>query len=287
MSLLDTNWDLLRDCAHKAINKVSKKQEVTHAEAFFTGTQLIEVNIRDSEIQSQNKLHDLGIGFRVVTHNNKVGFTCTNTLNEKIILDTAEKAFSIARVSSEVQNFSLPETTQLVTVDGFFDSHVNDITIEDVVDIAKRTIKAAEDFDNRVIAKRGVVSCSSGWRGIINSLGVDFSEKETKTILELAGSGQDKGEVTGSTWDAEVSRKIEFKPEQVGENVGKGVIEMFGKKSLPSFQGTAIFGPSAVSYQLNDVLIDALKGNHVISGRSNWTKKLTQKITSESLTIID
>ncbi len=287
MSNLEENWDYLRDFTQKAINVVSRKEDVTHVEAFFTGTQIIEVNIRDSEIQSQSNLYDLGVGFRVVTLNNKVGFTCTNTLNEEKILDTADKALSIARVSSEVQNFSLPEPTQLLSVNGLFDSRINDITVEEVVNVARRAVKAAEDFDKRVIAKWGVVSCISGWRGVINDLGVDFSEKETKTILALAGSGQDRGEVTGSTWDAEVSRKVEFRPEQVGENVGKSVIEMFGKQTLPSFQGTVIFAPPAVSYQLKDVLIDALKGEHVISGRSNWNKKIAQKVASESLTIID
>ncbi|MCK4440350.1 hypothetical protein KAU85_05135, partial [Candidatus Bathyarchaeota archaeon] len=92
---LDKNWGLLSDLVHKTI-RVLEKKDIVHAEAFFTSAQTTEVVIRNSEIHTQNRVDDSGVGFRVVVADNKVGFSCTNTLSEKAVLEAAEKAFAIA-----------------------------------------------------------------------------------------------------------------------------------------------------------------------------------------------
>jgi len=280
------DWALLSNAVHKAIKTLERK-DITHAEAFCTSTQTTEIAIRNSEILTQNKIDDSGVGFRVVIANNKVGFACTNTLNEKAILEAGEKALAIARVSSEIPNFSLPEASQPPRVQGLFDSRVADITVDEAIDVAERAISAAENFDKRVIAKDGRVLFQSGWRSIINTLGVDFEAQETKAIMYLAGAGKQNSEVTSSCYDFMFTRKADLNPEIVGENVGKKITEMFKPQPLKSFQGEVIFAPEAVSYQLTDVLIDALKGETVMAGRSAWTKKLGQMVASENLTITD
>lgn len=282
---LDTNWNSLSSLVHKAM-KMLEKKDVTHAEAFFTSTQTTEVVIRNSEIHTQNRVDDSGVGFRVVA-GNKVGFACTNTLNEKAVLEAGEKAFDIARVSSEVPNFALPRARQPPKVEGLFDCRVAEVGVEEGVDVARRMIRAAEDFDRRVIAKDGRVLFECGWRGIVNTLGVDFEEKETRAVVYLGGSGEQNGEVTASCYDAMFNRTADLEPEKVGENVGKMVIEMFKPQPLKSFQGTMIFGPEAVSYQLFNVLVDALKGENVLAARSAWTRKLGQMVASENLTVTD
>jgi len=282
---LSTNWNSLSDLVHKAIKWLEKKG-ITHAEAFFTSTQTTEVVIRNSEIHTQNRVDDAGVGFRVVA-GNKVGFACTNTLNEKAVFEAGEKAFDIARVSSEVPNFALPEARQPPKVDGLFDSRVAEVGVEEGVDAARRMIRAAENFDKRVIAKDGRVLFESGWRGIVNTLGVDFEEKETKAVVYLGGSGEQNGEVTPSCYDAMFNRTVDLEPEKVGENVGKMVIEMFKPQPVKSFEGTVVFGPEAVSYQLFNVLVDALKGENVVAGRSAWTGKPGQVVASEDLTVTD
>jgi len=282
----DANWNLLRRLVHKAI-RVLEKKDITHAEAFFTSTQTTEVTIRNSEILAQNRIDDSGVGFRVAVAKNRVGFACTNTLSEKAILEAGEKALAIARVSSEVPNFALPQASQPPEVKGLFDPRVAETTVEDAVEIGRRAISAAEDFDKRVIAKDGRIFSESGWRGIVNTLGVDFEEQETKAVIYLAGSGKQNGEVTGSCYDYMFNRTADLEPENVGENIGKRVIELFKPKPVKSFQGTVIFGPEAVSYQLVDVLVDALSGENVVAQRSAWAGKLEEMIASENLTITD
>jgi PmbA protein len=216
-----------------------------------------------------------------------VGFACTNTLSEKAIFEAGEKALSIARVSSEVPDFALPPASHPPEVKGLFDPRVAETTVEVAVEIARRAISAAEESDPRVIAKSGGVFSESGWRAVVNTLGVDFEEQETKAMIYLAGSGKQNGEVTGSCYDYEFRRTTDLAPEKVGKNVGRGVTELFKPKPLKSFQGTVVFEPEAVQYQLVDVLIDTLKGGNVVSQRSAWTGKLGEIMASENLTITD
>jgi PmbA protein len=283
---LDRDWNQLSDAVHKAI-KTLEKREVTHVEAFFTSSQTTEVAIRNSEILTQNKVDDSGAGFRVVVAGNRVGFACTNDLREKGVLEAGEKAFAIARMSSKTPNFAIPEASQLTKMSGLCDHEIAEITVEDAVDIAKRAVDAAEGFDKRVTVKDGHVFFSSGWRGVVNTLGVDLEEEETKVGIYLGGSGEQEGEVTSSCYDLALSRKTDLQPEEVGRNLAERIVRMFKPKPLKSFQGHVVFGPEAVSYQLCDVLVDALKGGNVVVARSPWTQKLGQKVVSENLAITD
>lgn len=283
---LDERWILLGDFVRKTVGKLERKG-ITHAEAFFTSTQTTEVAIRNSEILTQNRVDDDGVGFRVVIGKNKVGFACTNELSEKAVLEAGERALAIARVSSEVPNFALPEGGRISKVDGLFDVEVTEVKVEDAIGIAKRVIDAAEGYDKRVIAKDGRVMFMVGWRGVVNTLGIDCEEQETRTALYLSGGGEQNGEVTSSCSDYTFKRTLDLDPETLGENVAKKVISMFKPKSITSFQGTVVFGPEAVSYQLCDVLIDALKGENIVAGRSAWTKKIGEIVASENLTIKD
>jgi len=283
---LNSNWNSLSSIVHKAVKRLEAKG-ITHAEAFFTSSRTTEVSIRNSEILTQNRVDDSGVGFRVVVAGNKVGFACTNDLSEKAVFETGEKAFAGARISSAIKSFTFPEASEPPKVKGLYSSDVAEISVENVVEIAERAIDAAENFDKRVIAKDGRVVFQFGWRGIVNTLGVDFEEKETKAVLYLGGVGESDGEVTGGCFDLALIRSAGLKPEQVGESVGKMVTEMFGPKPLKSFQGPVIFGPEAVSYQIFDVLADALKGENVIAGRSAWTGKVGQMVASEDLAITD
>jgi PmbA protein len=280
------SWETLSDLVHKTVARLEKKG-VTCAEAFFTSTQTIQVVMRNSEILTQNAAEDAGVGFRVAVEQDRVGFACTNTLSEKTIFDAGEKALAIAKVSSQVPNFTLPEKNKLTKVEGLFDPEVERVTVEETVDTARTAIDTLEGFDKRIVAKDGRVSYQAGWRGILNTLGVDCEERESKAFLYLGGSGKQGDQVTGICTDFMFKRTADLYPEIVGESVGKMVIAQFEPQRVPSFEGTVVFGPEAVSYQICDALIDALRGENVIGRRSGWIERVGQIVASENLTITD
>lgn len=285
---MDTNddWTTLSDLVHHAIKKIEKKG-ITDAEAFYTSTQTTEVAIRNSEILAQNRVIDAGVGFRIIIDKDKVGFASTNALSETAIIETVEKAISIAKASPRVFNFALPATKRATKVNWLFDPAVAEISVEETVEVAKRALDAAERFDKRVTVKDGRVSYVSSWRGVENTQGIECEEQETRAYVFLWGNGRQNGEVTGGCMDSELKRNAELSPETVGENMAKMVIALFKAKPIKSFEGTVIFSPEAVSYQLFDVLTDVLSGSNVVSGRSVWSRKIGTQVASNKLTVID
>ncbi|MBD3192957.1 MAG: hypothetical protein GF308_20125 [Candidatus Heimdallarchaeota archaeon] len=286
MSQLEQSWELLQNLAEKTINHISKKEPTGQAEAFFTSFQTTEVSIRNSEILTQNKIHDSGVGFRVFVED-KVGFTSTNHLTEKAFLKTIDQAVAIAKVSHKSPHFAFPEESNPPQVQGLYDSKITETTVEDAVDLAKRLIFAAEDFDKRITAKTGRVVFNVGYRGVINNLGVNLTQQETKAVMYLGGSGQQGNEVTGGCYESMLSRKADLNPEKVGENLGKKIVRMFNKKQVKKFSGTVIFDSDAVSYQIANVINEALNGENMLNGSSAWADKLSQRVASENLYVRD
>jgi len=285
MSLEEERWDSLARKAERTVQTLGKK--ASHAEVFYMGTRRTEVTIRDSKILTQNRIDDYGAGFRIAVEGNKVGFACTNTLTEKAILEAGEKAFHIARVSSSVPSFTLPRGSESSKVRGLYDTSIVEVNVEEAVEVAERAIAAAESTDARVIAKDGKVSYESARVGVMNTLGVDLEEDRTWAYIYLGASGEHQGEVTPSCYDVMVTRKRPLQPERVGRNVAEDVTRLFKPRPVESFEGTAIFASEATSYQIVDVMLDALKGENVMVERSPWTRKVGHSVASEKLTVKD
>lgn len=285
MSVEEERWDFLAGTAGRAVKVLGEK--ASHAEAFYVGSQRTEVTIRDSEVLTQNRIDDYGVGFRVAVEGEKVGFACTNTLSEKAILAAGETAFRIARVSSRVPGFTLPKGDMPLKVKGLSDTSIGEVTVEKAVEVAERAIRAAESEDKRVIAKDGKVSYESERVGVVNTLGVDLEEDRTWAYVYLGATGEHQGEVTPSCYDVMVTRKLPLQPERVGGKVAEDVARLFKPQPVESFEGTVIFAPEATSYQLVDVMLDALKGENVMAERSPWTRKVGHRVASEELTVKD
>lgn len=280
------DWSNFKNLVGTTIRTLEKKN-LCQAEAFFTYTKGTEVTIRNSEVLTQNRVDDSGVGFRVATSENKVGFACTNIMSEKAILEAGEKALSISKISSAVPNFTLPQGSKPTRVKGLFDPEVEAKSVDGIVNLANRAISTAEDFDKRIIAKDGRFLYESMWRGIINTSGVDLDEHETSIIAYLGCSGKEGKEVTSSCYNVVLKKTGNVDPEELGKNVGKKVIALLHPKPLKSFQGSVIFTPEATSYQLFEVMKEALKGDEALAKSSAWTKELNQPVASEKLNVTD
>ncbi|UCG44695.1 MAG: TldD/PmbA family protein, partial [Candidatus Bathyarchaeota archaeon] len=280
------SWRTLSDNAHRTITFLNKKA-IVHAEAFFTSGQSTEVTIRNSEILTKNRVDDLGVGFRVVSKGNKVGFACTNAIGKEEVLAAGETAFNIAKISSATPDFALPSAGKLPVVNGLFDPRVAEINVEEVVDIAERASRATEDFDKRVVAKDGGAFFQVEHVGIMNTLGVDVEEERTHAIAYIGASGEQNSEVTSSCYEVMYRRALELNPELVGQNAARKVVRLFEPKSLESFEGTVVFSPEAVSYQLVTVMLNALKGDNVVARRSLWGERIGEQVASSKLTVED
>ncbi len=283
----EDNWTFLADAARKTL-KWLDKMGAKQAEAYLLATKTIETSIRNSEVFTENAIEDMGLSFRAATADSRVGFACTNIVaNEERIRNTGEKALSIAKLSAPVPGFVLPAKQKALHIDGLFDKDVVVACVEDAVDIARRLIKSTETVDRRVGAKGGQVSLVHIKKSVINSLGVDVEAEETQAVAYVYASGMNKGEPTPSCFDGELLRSFNLNPEKIGHTVGRMVVGLFNPKPVESFEATAVFEPEAVSYQLCDAIIGAVKGENVVAGGSPWAGKMGETVASADFTVLD
>jgi predicted Zn-dependent protease len=284
---LESTQGFMRDSARKAVKRV-ENMGASQAEAFFSASRTTEVTIRNSEIFTENAVIDAGVGFRVATADNQVGFACTNLVStERDVVEAAEKAFAIAKLSAPVPDFALPAAQKAAQVRDLYDGRVDEVGVEDTVDIARRMIKTVENADKRITAKGGQVSFSSTRKGIVNSYEVDLEDKGTQVFAYVWASGSQHGEATPACYDLELRRSVGLDPEQIGKNVAQMVKSQFNPKPAEDFGGTVIFGPEAVSNQLVDAIVNALNAEKVAARESPWADKIGETVTSDSLTVVD
>ena len=286
MSQLQNDWENVYSYTEQTINKAMKKDSSKDYEAYFSSYETIEVTIRNSEILTQNKMIDSGIGIRTIV-DGQLGFSCCNKIDQKVFDETLENAISVAKMSRKDSNIGFPEKSKTMTVNDLYDSKFEDVTIEEIVDQAKTAIETAEDYDKRVTVKSGRIILQKGYRGLINSNGTNVNEKGTYYMCYIGGGGQQANEVTGGCYESKVSRKYQLELDKMGEKLAKNITTMFGKKKVDEFKGTALFASGAVSYQILDVLNEALNGENLITDKSAWKNQVGNLVTSENLNIND
>jgi PmbA protein len=283
----ENKWTFLADATRNALKRL-EKMGARQAEAYLLATRTIETSIRNSEVFTENAIEDMGLSFRVATRDNRVGFACTNIVNnEQRIMDTGEKALSIAKLSAPVPGFALPDKQRAPRVEGLFDKAVVIAGAEDAVGIARRLIESTEAVDKRVGARGGQVSLAYIRKGVVNSLGVDVETEETQAVAFVYGNGVNKSEPTPSCVNGELLRSLSLNPEKTGQTVGRMIVDLFDPKQVESFEGSVVFEPEAVSYQLCDAVLGAVKGEVVVAGGSPWAGKTEKTVAPAGFTMFD
>jgi PmbA protein len=181
----------------------------------------------------------------------------------------------------------LPDKQKATHVEGLFDKAVVMAGVEDAVDIARRLIESTEVVDNRVCARGGQVLLAYIRKGVVNSLGVDVETEETQAIGFVYGNGVNEGKPTPSCADGELLRSFSLEPEKIGQATGRMIIGLFDSKPIENFVGSVVFEPEAISYQLCDAILGAVKGEVVAAGGSPWADKTDQTVASADFTVYD
>ena len=108
MSKLQNDWENVYSYAEQTINKAMKKNSSNDYEAYFSSYETIEVTIRNSEILTQNKMIDSGIGIRTII-DGQLGFSCCNKIDQKVFDETLNNSVSVAKMSLKDANIGFPD----------------------------------------------------------------------------------------------------------------------------------------------------------------------------------
>jgi PmbA protein len=262
-----------------------ERENIISAEAFYNLYEKTNVDIRNSELLNHVRNLIGGIGFRVALKDNKVGFASTNNLLKDKVLTAAKDSIKIARISSSNPYYSIPESSNPKKINGLYNSEIVNLEIEDLIGITKNGLESAEGYDKRITVKNGIVSIEHGFRGIINSLGINVEDWESKIEFFLGTVGIEGQKVTGMHWEQEHRRDFNIDSRKIGEKAGERTIRLLNPKTIESFEGVVIFSSNIT--QLFQIITNALKGDNVLLGASAWNDKIGDQVCDETLSIYD
>ncbi len=283
---LEQIWSTINENVRFVIRQV--EEQVVAVEAFFTLSALMQIQIRNSEITEITQGIDGGIGIRAIIKNHQLGFASTNNfLNKEAVLKTAQKAITLARISTPNENACFPESSSPPTIKGLCDENFGVIDVDEALKIAKSGLMAAEELDHRVRVKRGSIAVDNQYRGVQNTFGLEVETQKTKAGVFYGTIAQTEDQVTGLCTEIKLASSLDFDSAELGKTAARKAIKYLDPQPIPSFTGVVIFSREAVSEQLFTVITEAIKGDNVNTKASAWTDQLGSEVAKQAVTISD
>jgi PmbA protein len=228
-----------------------------------------------------------GVGVRAVVKK-AIGFSSVSSFEEQKVLETVEEATRTAKIRPPDPNWvSLAEGKKPTGESGVFDKKFLELDTEKLLESCADGCVTIGDFDKRIIQAIGLVSVFSIFEGIVNTNGVETSEKGTAftaSFYAKAKSGTE--EVSGA--DFLMSRYYTENLQSIAVNASKRTIECFGKKALPQkYIGPVIFENESWNELFSAIFTAGISALNVQENRSVYKGKIGTTVANESICVVD
>ncbi len=263
------------------------EKDVDQAEVYIAKAKGIAIKVENGVIKTARQLYDQGIGIRVII-NNAIGYAYITSFNEDEIEKVAKQAIALAKASTPDSDFvSLPSYSgKYPEVKKRYDKNIEFASPEDVAQLMKVAIDAAKT-DDRLYSISGEAAASYGEKYILNTLGIQVSDKATQSNLYIYSTVKENNEMMAS-YELDESRILkELNPEMVGKNATEYAIKSLHPKKVDTSTMDLILDPMAVMDVLGSGLGRALNAEEVMYERSYLAGLIEEKIGSEILNIED
>ncbi len=276
----------LIELGKKAVN-FALKSGAQEAEAFLSFSSGTSINIERGQIVKSEKSVDQGLGVRAI-YQKAVGFSYTNMLTVKTVQETAVRAYKAAKASKADPNWvSLAFPRKYTETVGTYDKKVEQLTPDQLVNMASELLKSATSYDKRVVAVDGGVAKSVFCSAVVNSYGIEVSDTGTAVGCSMETIARDGADVTPACFEVDTKRFYRIDPTNVGTEAAKHAVDCLGAKKMGSGVFPVIFTQSAFRSLLYYTVINAVKGDFVLRERSAFKDKLGKKVASEMVSVYD
>jgi len=270
----------------KAVNAAIKKG-ADEAEAFLRDALDTSVTIERGQITKNMRKKGQGLGIRA-TYRKAVGFSYTNILDDNSVAKTAIEAFKSAKGSKPDKEWpGFPTPKQYGVTKGIYDKSLANISSNELVNIASNMLDAATSYDKRVLAAFGTVETCLSSKAVVNSHGLEASDKGTYIQCSLGTVARQANEVTPICTEFNAERVYEIDSEWVGREAAKQAVSALKAKKIDSGDFTVIFGQMALHGLLYYTFINSVKADRVQREQSALKGKIGQKVASDTVTIYD
>ena len=203
-----------------------------------------------------------------------------------------KSALELAKITSEDPFGGIPEASQLGQLQGNLDLYHEDVySLPGAarIDYARRTEKAALDFDPRIKnSEGGSFDAATGRKVLANSHGfVGEYRRSYCSVAAIPIAQDEKGGMQRDYWFS-VARNLGRldPPEQVGRIAAERTIRRLGARKAKTAHVPVIFDPM-VAASILEHIFEGVNGDSVYRGASFLAGKLGQKIAGENVTVID
>jgi len=261
---------------------LAERAGAKEAEVFGTAGRAVDVDLRKDQIELVSESFHQGLGLRAVVRG-AVGFSSTSDMTKLESVAEAAVRSARARGSDESwRSLPLPETVQ--TPRNIFDVTIDRIVPEDCLDLARQMLSGCQEVKSAEPASGGV-ACVSGMEFVVNSWGIELSEKGTSMQASMEAIAKGNDVATGTEFHN--SRLLDADLYGVGKAAAKMAISSINGSKAEGGIYDVILKPVAFVELLEYAFVPSIFADNVQKGRSHLASRLGDEIGSDHLCIID
>ena len=247
------NKDYYAERVEYAEKKALEMASVKQAEIFLGVNKLLTIRSAVGTILESKIIQDAGIGIRLITKDNHMGFSSTCDLGDKAIGTTVEEAIRLAKYRKIPANYEFSSPQQAIRSNPFHDPDLaNEIdTYENINAKVNQMLEATLESHSTSTEASGPVHLVEYYKHLKNSKGVDISEGGTYWKAELfaiaeKGSERREGSNAAAGW-----RLTDFNPENLVTHASKMAVDSLGGIDIDKGKYELIFSSGSVATFLN------------------------------------
>jgi len=247
--------------------------------------------VRLGQVETLKESGSKSIGVRVF-FGKRAASTYSSDFSKQGLDRMLNSALELAKITSEDPFSGIPEASQLGQLQGNLDLYHEDVYSlagADRIDYARRTEKAALDFDPRIKnSEGGSFDAATGRKVLANSHGFVCEYRRSYCSTAAVPIAQsDDGAMQRDYWYcvARTLKKLDA-PEKVGRIAAERTLRRLGARKAKTAKVPIVFDPM-VSTSILEHIFEGINGDSVYRGASFLAGKLGQKIAGDVVNVID
>src|SRR5437868_3200700 len=280
----------LKDLAQDIVRR-AKAGGATAAECVIREGDEFSTLVRLGQVETLKEAGSRSIGVRVF-FGQRAANTHSSDFSREGLDRMLKSALELAKITSEDPFGGIPAPEQLGQIEGNLDLYHEDVYSlagPDRIDYARRTEKAALDFDPRMKnSEGGSFDAATGHKVLANSHGFvgEFSRSYC-SVAAVPIAQADDGAMQRDYWFsvARTLKKLDA-PEKVGRIAAERTLRRLGARKVKTAKVPIVFDPM-VSTSILEHIFEGINGDSVYRGASFLAGKLGQKVAGDNVNIID
>lgn len=256
------------------------------AEAYAQQSVSRRIKVFGGEVEELTQSARSGVGLRVLRAGS-VGYAYSSAVSPSAGRELVRRALEHAAVTDSDEHAGLAAPAVEYPSVIVHDPHLDDLSVDEKIEIAKLAERAALEHDPRVkLVEDTVYADGDASVALVNSLGVRGAYRENDCYLFLYVLAEYDGAVeTGIAYD--VGRDpARLDAAACGAEAAARACRLLGARPCPSFKGTAVLEPY-VAASLVNVLGSALTAEAVQKGRSLFASLEGREVAAGAVTLLD